>query len=352
MAAAKNEARMAKDQIKDSPVTSIGAALKDNPVTARLADEAKAYLQARGKNLVGQVGERLESVTDQLEKGDLISPALKEGVRRLARGDSPARAAFGATMAGVKDKVTGMFGGKRGKGKGSLKVTNIVEDIDVGVPVRTAYNQWTEFRDFPTFMKKVENVDQESEEKINWKAQVFWSHREWESTIEEQVPDDRIVWKSKGAKGHIDGAVTFHELAPRLTRILVVLEYHPQGLFERTGNIWRAQGRRARLELKHFRRHVMTRTILDEEAVEGWRGEIHDGEVVRTHDEVIEEEQGEYGPDEERDEDQYDENAEQADEDEYDEEEEEGDEEEYDEDEDEYDEGEEDEEEYDEEATA
>ncbi|HEX5115302.1 MAG TPA: SRPBCC family protein [Pseudonocardiaceae bacterium] len=294
MSAAKNEAT---SKLKDSPVSSIGTALKDNAITARLADEAKAYLQAKGNDLIGQVGERLESVTDQLEQGELISPALKEGVQRLARGDSPLKAAAGSAVAGLKDKVTGMFGGS--KGKGSLKVTNIIEEIDVGVPISVAYNQWTEFSEFPTFMKKVENVDQEEDVTLHWKAQVFWSHREWESTIEEQLPDDRIVWRSKGAKGHVDGAVTFHELAPRLTRILVVLEYHPQGLFERTGNVWRAQGRRVRLELKHFRRHVMTRTILDEEAVEGWRGEIHDGEVVRTHDEVIEDEQGEYGPEDE-----------------------------------------------------
>src|ERR1700743_3023752 len=221
MSAAKN--KEATDQVKDSPVTSIGAALKDNPLTARLADEAKAYLKAKGSDLIGQAGERLTSVTDQLEQGDLISPALKEGVQRLARGDSPLKAAAGSALAGVKDKVTGMFGGK-GKGKGSLKVTTIIEDIDVGVPISVAYNQWTEFDAFPTFMKKVENIDQEEDEKLHWKAQVFWSHREWESTIEEQLPDDRIVWRSTGAKGHVDGAITFHELAPRLTRILVVLE--------------------------------------------------------------------------------------------------------------------------------
>jgi hypothetical protein len=129
-------------------------------------------------------------------------------------------------------------------------------------------------------MKKVENVDQEEDEQLTWKAQVFWSHRTWTATIIEQIPDKRIVWRSEGDKGHVDGAVTFHELAPELTRILLVLEYHPQGLFERTGNLWRAQGRRARLELKHFRRHVMTRTILDPGEAEGWRGEIRDGEVV------------------------------------------------------------------------
>jgi uncharacterized membrane protein len=275
---------------KKKAVTSVGTLLQDNPIAARLADEAKSYLKAKGSDLVGRAGQRLESVTDQLEQGELISPMLKEGVQRLAGGDSPARVAVGTAMTGLKDKVKNMFGGGGGKGRGRLKVTNIIEDVDVGVPVRVAYNQWTEFADFPTFMKKVENVDQEADETLNWKAQVFWSHREWESTIEEQVPDERIVWRSKGAKGHVDGSVTFHEIAPRLTRILVVLEYHPQGLFEHTGNIWRAQGRRARLELKHFRRHVMTSTILDEDAVEGWRGEIRDGEVVRTHEDALDEE--------------------------------------------------------------
>ena len=183
-----------------------------------------------------------------------------------------------------------MFGrGGKGGGGRKIKVTNIVESIDVGAPVSLTYNQWTQWSDFPKFMKKVENVDQPKEEqaKTSWKAQVFWSHRVWEATIREQVPDDKIIWRSKGAKGYVDGAVTFHELAPSLTRILMVLEYHPQGLFERTGNIWRAQGRRARLELKHYRRHLMTEVLLNPDDIEGWRGTIHDGEVVESHEDAI-----------------------------------------------------------------
>jgi hypothetical protein len=100
----------------------------------------------------------------------------------------------------------------------------------------------------------------------------------------EQVPDQRIVWRSNSDKGSVDGTVTFHEIAPNLTRILLVLEHHPQGLFERAGNIWRAEGRRARLELKHYARHVMTQAILRPDEVEGWRGEIRDGRVVRPHE--------------------------------------------------------------------
>jgi hypothetical protein len=227
-----------------------------------------------------------------------------------AKGDSPVAGGLKGAVSGIKDKVTGGGSGGGGGGGGkATKSTNIIESIDVGVPISVAYNQWTEFGEFPSFMKKVENVDAQEENKLTFKAQIFLSHRTWEATILEQIPDERIVWRSKGEKGHVDGAVTFHELAPNLTRILVVLEYYPQGLFEKTGNIWRAQGRRARAELRHFRRHVMTRTILEPDEVEGWRGVIEDGEVVESHEEHVEKEQNE-SDDGDYDEDEYDDAAE------------------------------------------
>lgn len=240
------------------------------------------------------IGAATQRLTDYVENGG--GPGLMAavtGAKSMAEGKSPARSMLSAGWAGLKQKLGGGGkGGKGGQGKG-LKVTNIVESIDVGVPVRMAYNQWTQFADFPSFMKKVEGVNQEEDNKLSWKAQVFWSHRSWESTIIKQIPDERIVWRSEGAKGHVDGAVSFHEIGPNLTRILVVLEYHPQGFFEGTGNLWRAQGRRARLELKHFRRHVMTQTVLNPDDLEGWRGVIEDGEVVQDHESRLREEQGE-----------------------------------------------------------
>ena len=174
--------------------------------------------------------------------------------------------------------------------------------------MQLVYDQWTQFQEFSQFMKKVEGVDQKEEQKVEFKAQVLWSHRTWQATIVEQVPDSRIVWRSSGPKGHVDGAVTFHELAPDLTRVLVVLEYHPQGLFERTGNLWRAQGRRVRLELKHFRRHVMTHALLHPDDIEGWRGEIHDSKVTKTDEDARAEQQGDEDEgDEDELEDAYDE---------------------------------------------
>jgi len=229
---------------------------------------------------VSSTAQRLNDYADSSRAGDGVKTGVT-GARKLAEGKSPMSAMLSTGFSRLKDKVKEAFGGGSGKGGGKkLKVTNIVESMDVGVPVELAYAQWTQFADFPKFMKKVENVEQTSEEKVEWKAQIFWSHRTWEATILEQVPNERIIWRSKGKKGHVDGAVTFHEIAPSLTRILLVLEYHPQGLFERTGNLWRAQGRRTRLELKHFRRHVMTESVLHQDEIQGWQGEIRDGQVV------------------------------------------------------------------------
>jgi uncharacterized membrane protein len=263
-------------------------------VVDRLKDEARSLAGAVGDRAISSVRSKIEGTTGRLTEyaeggaGPGLMAAVT-GARNLAEGKSPFRSMLGAGMAGVKEKVKGMFGGGKGGGGKKLKLTNITESIDVGVPITVAYNQWTQFSDFPKFMKKVENVDQNKKEetKSNWKAQVFWSHRTWEATVVEQVPDDRIVWRSKGQKGHVNGSVTFHELAPNLTRILVVLEYHPQGMFERTGNLWRAQGRRARLELKNFQRHIMAEGILHADDIEGWRGTIHDGEVTESHEDAV-----------------------------------------------------------------
>ena len=269
----------------------------------RLKGEVGGLAGALTNRAVTSLLDRVEGTTGRLNKyvdggaGPGLMAAVT-GAKGLAEGKSPTRSMFGAGMAGVKEKISGLFrrGGKGGGSK-KLKLINIVESIDVGVPVTLAYNQWTQYNDFPKFTKKVENADktgnEDEEQKINWKAQVFWSHRTWEATVIEQVPDERIIWRSKGQKGHVDGAVTFHELGPNLTRILLVLEYHPQGMFERTGNLWRAQGRRARLELKHFGRHMMTQGVLHPDDAEGWRGTIHDSEVVESHEDALEREQQE-----------------------------------------------------------
>ncbi len=211
------------------------------------------------------------------------SGAVGKAAESIKKGESPAKAATKAGTSALKDKVKEAVGG--GGGGKKMKVVNILETIDVPVPRRVAYDKWTQFQDIPDFTRKVEKVDQKEDEKLEWKAQVFLSHRTWQATIKEQVPDERIVWESSGEKGHVDGAVTFHELAPDLTRVLMTLEYHPQGFFEKTANLWRAQGRRARADMRQFRREMTMQTMLEQEEQDGWRGEIRDKEVVKSDDE-------------------------------------------------------------------
>ncbi|WP_406690018.1 SRPBCC family protein [Saccharopolyspora sp. ID03-671] len=278
--------------------------LKDDLPLDHLKDAGQELLEAVVSRAVGSVTGKVTGLTDKLtgvaDNGGSGLTAALTGAKDLAEGKSPVTSALSAGMAGVKDKVKKAVGGGNGGGGGSggSKVVNIIEEVDVGLPLRVAYDQWTRFEDFPGFTRKVEKVEQESDETISWRAQIFFSHRDWESTIIEQVPDERIVWKSTGAKGYVDGAVTFHELAPTMTRILLVLEYYPQGFFEKTANLWRAQGRRVRSDFKHIKRHMMTSTILEQEEVEGWRGEIRDEEVVKTHEEALDEE--DRGPEEDQ----------------------------------------------------
>ncbi|WP_039940575.1 SRPBCC family protein [Streptomyces himastatinicus] len=270
----------------DQRTGGLGTLAKELP-TERLMKEAQ--------NLITALGEKaLTSVTNLGDGGGSglslpVKPLVKAGLTQLKE----------QTVDKAKEAIPGLGGGKDGDKDKKLKVTNIVEQIDVGAPIDLTYDLWTQFEDFPTFMKKVEDVQQESDTEMEWKAQVFWSHRKWRAEIIEQIPEKRIVWKSRAEKGHVNGAITFHELAPELTRIMVVLQYYPQGFFERTGNIWRAQGRRVRLELKHFRRHLMAEVLLNPDEIEGWRGEIRDGEVVEEEDREAESEHDEEEAEEE-----------------------------------------------------
>jgi uncharacterized membrane protein len=318
------------------------SAVAERSSKEQLSQEFQHLLSALAGRVMSSATDRVGGLTDKLSSvadgGGSAGKALEKAGEKTAEGKSPLTAGLAAGAEGIKDKVKSAFGGGKGGGKGGkqLKVTNIIEEIDIGAPVDVVYNQWTQFQDWSNFMKKVEDADEEEddgddeEQTLNFKAQVLWSHRSWEATIVEQVPDERIVWRSKGEKGHVDGAVTFHKIGPSLTRVLVVLEYHPQGFFERTGNLWRAQGRRVRLELKHFRRHVMTQSMLHPDELEGWRGEVHDSKVTRSHEEASRDEGSEDGSeddsddsdrdaDDEYDEDSADEDVE--DEDEYEEEE-------------------------------
>ncbi len=265
------------------PVAAVKESVAGNPAVDRLKEEAVSFAAAQAQRLLVATGKRLGEATTRLtdvaegRSDSLIGPVIKDTLKGAVKDTAK------NTVKGAVGKLTGKRKGGGGKGK----FVTISEDVDVGVPLREAYNQWTQFQEFSTFAKGVQGVESADDTDSNWRAKIFWSTRSWKAHTTEQIPDERIAWTSEGAKGTLKGVVTFHELAESLTRVLLVIEYYPKGLFEKTGNIWRAQGRRARLDLKNFRRFVMMRG----EATGEWRGEIRDGEVVVGHDEAVEREE-------------------------------------------------------------
>ncbi|WP_369272822.1 SRPBCC family protein [Streptomyces sp. R11] len=272
---------------------------EDHPAEAKsgadqLREELSKFLSAQVENLAEKAGDKLTDVTTKLTDAAQSGGSLPAIGSRILQGDSPLKAFVSEKAKGVKDSVVekakGAFGGGKGKRKsGGGKVMNIIEVLDVGVPLRNAYDHWTQYDKFSSFTKGVQSVSKGDDVESDWKVKVGPSSRSFKASVQEQIPDDRIVWTSEGAKGTTRGAVSFHELTPTLTRIVLVVEYYPSGFFEKTGNLWRAQGRRMRLDFKNFQRYV----TLTEEEPEGWRGEIRDGEVVVTHEDAVEEEEAE-----------------------------------------------------------
>ncbi|MFJ4876662.1 SRPBCC family protein [Streptomyces sp. NPDC088745] len=255
-----------------------------------MAAQVTRILTGAGRKL-GESTNKLNDIAEGNSPG--FAKLALDGGRKIAEGKGPMRTAVELGAGHVKDKAkdafSGLFGGKgkRKKGGGGGKPTVILETIDVGVPVRVAYDQWTRYEDFSSFAKGVKSATTADDTTSDWKLKVFWSNRSWKAHTTQQLPDHRLSWTSEGAKGTTKGVVTFHPLGDNLTRVCLVIEYYPKGLFEKTGNIWRAQGRRARLDLKNYARHISMKGDIDD----GWRGTIEDGEVVKTHEDAIAEEE-------------------------------------------------------------
>lgn len=151
-------------------------------------------------------------------------------------------------------------------------MSKIEESIDVIVPVHTAYNQWTQFEHFPKFMEGVEEVRQLDDTKLHWRAKVAGKEREWDAKITEQKPDERIAWMSiDGAPN--GGVVTFHTLEGDTTRVMLQLEFEPEGLVEKAGDALGLVKGRAKGDLERFKEFVEKRGT----ETGAWRGEVEQG---------------------------------------------------------------------------
>jgi len=153
-------------------------------------------------------------------------------------------------------------------------MAKVEQSIEVNVPVQVAYNQWTQFEDFPKFMEGVESVRQIDDTHLRWVAEVGNQREEWTAEITEQVPDRLIAWRSTGGVEQ-SGRVQFEPLGADRTRIEVMFEYQPEGMVESLGSAIGQDDRRVENDLEKFKEFVESRGV----PTGAWRGEVHGGET-------------------------------------------------------------------------
>ena len=153
-------------------------------------------------------------------------------------------------------------------------MATIEESIDVNVPVSTAYNQWTQFEEFPQFMEGVESVQQIDDTHLLWTAEIGGTQEEWRAEISEQTPDQRIAWHATEGKTNA-GVVTFHRIDDNTTRVMLQMDWEPEGMKEKAGAAVGADSRRVKGDLERFKELIERRGT----PTGAWRGEVEQGET-------------------------------------------------------------------------
>ena len=148
--------------------------------------------------------------------------------------------------------------------------TTIEQSIDLDVPVRAAYDQWTRFEEFPQFMKGVEEIQQLDDRHLHWVAELGGTRHEWDAEITEQQPDERVAWRNTDGKDNA-GVVTFHKLSDTSSRVMVQIDFVPEGIKEKVGAAINAPDRQVKGDLERFKELVEAKGGPDEG---GWRGEL------------------------------------------------------------------------------
>lgn len=157
----------------------------------------------------------------------------------------------------------------RKSGEQGTRTSTIEDSIEVNVPVSTAYNQWTQFEDFPKFMGGVREVRQLDDTHLHWRAEIGGKEEEWDAEITEQVPDTRIAWRSTGGARN-GGTVSFFEISDSVTRVVLKMEYAPKGFMEEIGDALGIAKMRTKEDLKRFKEFLENRG----EETGAWRGSV------------------------------------------------------------------------------
>jgi uncharacterized membrane protein len=218
-----------------------------------------------------------ESAKETVGKG--VKDAAGEAADKA--GDAP-----GIAKTVAKKMLPGGGGKEGGKGQkgtpgvGKGRRMPVQQAVDIAVPLSVAYNQWTQFEEWPQFMHRLDQATQEDDCTVSFRTKLWGMSKEFTGQIIEQRPDERIQWSVSEGVAHT-GVVTFHELAPRLTRVQVSLDVEPGSLVEKAARGMRHMKRAVRADLARFKAFIE----MQEVETGAWRGVIHDGELVKGHDE-------------------------------------------------------------------
>jgi uncharacterized membrane protein len=148
-------------------------------------------------------------------------------------------------------------------------MAQIIDTIDVDVPVSTAYDQWTRFESFPEFLSFVESIDQIDDTHNHWKVRIGGVEREFDAEITEQHPDERVAWKSTDGTTNA-GVVTFHKLSDTTSRVAVQIDWQPEGVVEKAGDVLGFDERSVKKDLAHFKEFIESAGPI----APGWRGDV------------------------------------------------------------------------------
>jgi uncharacterized membrane protein len=151
-------------------------------------------------------------------------------------------------------------------------MASITDSVDVDVPVSTAYNQWTQFQSFPQFMGGVDEITQVDDTHLHWRTSIGGVDREFDTTITEQHPDERVAWKSTDGTTHA-GVVTFHRLSDTQTRVTAQIDWQPEGLVEKAGAAVGVDDRQVKKDLERFKDFIENR----HGETGAWRGDVPTG---------------------------------------------------------------------------
>ena len=241
---------------------------------------ALAPVAGRGvSKLTSGLGHPVDAVksasTDKLKgAGDKLKDEVGSKVKDEVKDSVPGAGLLTKLGGGDSDDDDSGSGSKGAPGVGKGRRMPVQQDIDIGVPLSVVYNEWTQFENWPKFMHRLTSASQEDETHVAFKTKVWGKTKEFKAEITEQRPDERIEWRVVDGVSHT-GVVTFHELAPRLTRVEVSLDFEPGSLLEKMARGMRFVKRAVRADLARFKAHV----LMEEEASGEWRGKIEDGDV-------------------------------------------------------------------------